>query len=67
MKAGPGKYDALCTKVREESEAQTAIVIVMNGKDGSGFSVQSVLEDSLPLAALLEHIAKELRASTKGG
>lgn len=67
MPIGPGKYDSLCTKVREESEAQTAIVIVMNGKDGSGFSVQSVLEDSLPLAALLEHIAKELRASTKGG
>lgn len=41
MPLGPGKYDDVCTYVREETEASAAIVIVVGGKHGPGFSVQS--------------------------
>jgi hypothetical protein len=66
MSVGPGVYDDLCTKVREEAEAHTAIVIVMGGKYGPGFSLQSAMPDRLPLAAILEHIAKQIRESMGG-
>ncbi|MGH8609138.1 MAG: hypothetical protein ACREX9_17510 [Gammaproteobacteria bacterium] len=63
---GPGKYDALCTHVRETALAQAAIVIVLGGNNGSGFSVQTPnlqVLDKLP--DLLETIAREIRAETK--
>jgi hypothetical protein len=62
MAWGPGKYDDLCTRVREEAKADAAIVIVINGANGSGFSVQT--DNPLLLAKLpelLEHMARELR------
>jgi len=40
MPDGPGKYDDLCTLVRERAGADGAIVIVFGGTLGSGVSVQ---------------------------
>lgn len=40
MALGPGKYDDLCTYVRVESGAVMALVIVVGGNRGDGFSVQ---------------------------
>jgi hypothetical protein len=40
MTVGPGKYDDLCTHVREEAQAVGSVVVVIQGKYGSGFSVQ---------------------------
>lgn len=56
---GPGVYDDLCTYVREQSGADAVIVLVINGKRGSGFSAQA-RPLSLPpseLAAILRKAA----------
>lgn len=39
---GPGKYDDICTIVRENTQALGAIIIVIGGNKGSGFSVQTI-------------------------
>jgi hypothetical protein len=65
MPNGPGKYDDYCTRVREETDAHAAIVLVIGGKRGSGFSVQSE-GYGLPaavLAALLHQMADEIGRS----
>jgi len=62
---GPGKYDDLATLVRESSEAEAVIVIVLGGKFGNGFSVQTTrpgMAERLP--DLLEKAAAAIRAST---
>jgi hypothetical protein len=64
---GPGKYDDVCTIVREKTDALTAIVIILDGNKGSGFSIQThrigvVNVDAL--ADMLEHIARQLREDT---
>lgn len=63
---GPGKYDALTTHVREQSQADGVIVVVLNGARGSGFSVQAPLELQLILSDLLESLAKQIRADLEG-
>ena len=63
---GPGKYDDLCTHVREETQAHCAIVIVLGGTRGSGFSVQAELSAQLALPELLEDMAKQIRRDTQG-
>jgi hypothetical protein len=61
MPIGPGKYDDLCTYVREQSQAKAALVIILDGKLGSGFSVQAHGGPLPGLPALLEDIAKQIR------
>jgi hypothetical protein len=66
MPIGPGKYDHLCTYVREATQASTAIVIVIGGNNGSGFSIQSLVQ--LPpdvVANLLDQVSKEIRDSMR--
>lgn len=63
MAVGPGKYDDLCTMVREKSKARGAIVIVFHGDKGSGFSCQADAMATLLLPELLEHMAKQIRES----
>lgn len=63
MALGPGKYDDLCTYVREQAKAQGVLLIVLGGERGSGFSCQAGLADTLLLPEILEHIAAEIRAS----
>jgi hypothetical protein len=41
MPVGPGKYDAACTKALVECEAHTVVLIVLGGKHGTGFSLNS--------------------------
>ena len=67
MPVGPGKYDDLCTEVREQTEAEGVAIIVINGKHGSGFSVQAAEYITLGLPDLLEHMAKDIRASFAAG
>jgi hypothetical protein len=65
---GEGKYDDLCTHVREDADAQVAIVIVIGGKRGSGLSVQSVggyIDHSLP--KLLRKVADTIEAELQAG
>lgn len=41
MASGPGKYDLQCTRTLHELRAKCVILLVVNGAQGSGFSVAS--------------------------
>ena len=60
MTAGPGKYDDICTRVREDADAHAAIVIIIEGNKGSGFSVQCVDGMILNLPKILRAVATEM-------
>jgi hypothetical protein len=62
---GPGKYDDLCTLLRAKAEATAAIVVIIGGNKGQGFSCQAPLEVTLALPKLLRAIADEIEATTK--
>lgn len=58
----PGIYDDLCTHVRKETESEMAIVIIVKGNKGSGFSVQTENPDLLKvLPDTLEFMAQQIR------
>ena len=61
---GPGKYDDLCTLVRKRAKARGAVVIVIGGSKGPGFSCQLDAVTLLALPDLLEQMAADIR--TKG-
>jgi negative regulator of sigma E activity len=63
MATGPGKYDHWVTKIREATLAEGVVLIVLNGVQGSGFSVQSVDNQLHPpvLADLLQHVVDTMR------
>jgi predicted ATP-grasp superfamily ATP-dependent carboligase len=63
MALGPGKYDDVATIVRELTDAAAVIVLVIEGNQGSGFSVQTTLPNLTAenLAKLLENMARQLR------
>lgn len=64
---GPGKYDALCTLVREQAEAVLVAVIVMGGNHGSGFAVQTVDPSlSARLPGILRDMADEIERTPQG-
>lgn len=56
MTLGPGRYDDACTQARLATKAIGAILIIVEGKDGSGFSVQA----PLPLVARLPSVLRDL-------
>lgn len=66
MAQGPGRYDDLCTYVRERAQAEAAIVIVLGGRHGAGFSVQvegpRAEEVAARLPGILESMAAAMRA-----
>jgi len=67
MAKGPGKYDRVCTLARDATEAEACILIVVNGKHGSGFSCQ-VVEGTVPperIASALETVVKSIREDIK--
>lgn len=59
---GPGRYDDLCTYVREQSQAAGAIVIVLGGNRGFGFSVQldARIMGTTDLAKILRYMADDI-------
>lgn len=63
MAEGKGMYDDLCTEVRESANAEGAIVIVVNGDVGSGFSMQMPEHMKGVVAGVLEHVAEQLRGT----
>lgn len=68
MAQGAGKYDRLATYCREQVDAVGAVVIIVEGDQGSGFSVQTVepgLQTVLP--TLLETMAAQIREDNKRG
>lgn len=61
MAVGKGKYDDALTLALEFSYAQEGILVVFNGKGGSGFSVHGSKLRLEKIPEILEHIAKEMR------
>jgi len=64
MPIGPGKYDDLCTSVREKTGG-SVLLIVVGGERGPGFSCQADLETMKMLPDMLEHVAKQIRQDMK--
>ena len=61
MQHGRGKYDEFVTQVRNATDADLVIVVVLGGTRGHGFSVQCIdpiLEKQVP--ALLRLIATNI-------
>lgn len=67
MPLGPGKYDDLCTVVRDSAKADAAIVIIHGGERGNGFSVQGPFEFALSLPAILRSVADNIEETMRGG
>lgn len=67
MPMGSGKYNNECTLVREKTDAKGVLLIVLDGKKGSGFSCQADALITLKLPAMLEDIARQIRESLKQG
>lgn len=58
---GPGKYDHLCTIVREITEARIAVVIVVGGNKGHGFEMQHSAENLEEAKTDLRYFVGSLR------
>jgi len=62
MAIGAGKYDDLTTRAREAAEAECAILIILRGNKGDGFSVQAPLPIVAGLPELLRIMANQIEA-----
>lgn len=62
MAQGPGRYDDLCTEVREKAQAEGVILVVIGGRVGSGFSVQVSPEKLEELPEMLRVMATQIEA-----
>ena len=68
MPLGPGKYDHLATAARQVAQARGVIVIVFEGKDGSGFSIQTRDPQLIVrVPAILRDVADGIEADLKRG
>jgi hypothetical protein len=64
MANGPGKYDDLCTLVREQAQAGVVVLIVVHGNKGSGFSVQATDPGfAAELPSMLRMMANEIEGT----
>ncbi|HEV8189505.1 MAG TPA: hypothetical protein VGP83_17250 [Pyrinomonadaceae bacterium] len=62
MAVGPGKYDAACTKVREETGG-SVLLCVISGIYGSGFSVQATPYVAAHIVEILRSTADQIEQS----
>jgi hypothetical protein len=64
---GPGKYDQICTAAREEALARCALLIILDGEHGHGFSVQVTHQSYFQLLpAILRDVAKQIERDAEG-
>jgi hypothetical protein len=69
---GPGKYDDLCTLVREragitEDSGGGVVLIIFNGNKGNGFACQTDPEILLLLPDILQNVARQMREEERNG
>lgn len=62
MPIGKGKYNSALTEALKGLEAKQGVLLVLDGEDGAGFSVQADLPNMIALPATLERIAMAIRA-----
>lgn len=62
MAQGPGKYDDALTVAREACGSTAALLIVLNGRHGPGFSMQAEGKWVIAAPALLRAVADEIEA-----
>jgi hypothetical protein len=67
MPMGPGRYDHLCTYVREAAQAKGALVIIIDGKHGPGFACQADALTTASLPDILEQVARQIREGFQQG
>jgi len=67
MSLGPGRYDASCTKVREETRAEGVFLAVFDGEKGTGFSVQAPIDLVEKLPNILRNTARQIEESFDQG
>lgn len=60
MAQGPGRYDEHCTNVRKATGAKGVILLVLDGQDGTGFSVQAEFDITEILPTLLRDVALQM-------
>jgi len=56
----PGKYNDICTLARLSAEAKGAVVIILEGRTGNGFSIQCQPGAAKILPDLLRVIAADI-------
>jgi len=66
MTIGAGKYDDICTHARMRANALAAIVIILSGSKGSGFSVQAVEGAHAKVISGLPELLRELARQIEG-
>lgn len=66
MALGPGKYDDICTSVRNLTKAKGVILVIWDGDKGNGFSAQLPDHPKMPkvIANVLRQVADGIE---KGG
>jgi hypothetical protein len=57
---GPGKYDQLCEQARLKSKARGAMLIIIEGNQGEGFSVQAPIDILFKVPAILRLMADQI-------
>jgi hypothetical protein len=62
---GPGKYDDICTRIREELQAEGVVLIVCRGVRGMGFSAQLTGEMLAKFPNVLREIANQMDEDAK--
>lgn len=60
MPIGPGKYDDEATTVREQTDASGIILVVLEGRKGTGFSVQAPGHVLFTLPEILRALADQI-------
>lgn len=63
MTVGPGKYDHLCTVARESANADAALLMIVNGIYGSGFSAQLAMLPHGETVVVIEKIIGVLEST----
>ena len=60
MPQGPGKYDDICTDARMKANAVGAVLLIIEGDHGHGFSIQAPVIVLQELPRFLRQIADDV-------
>lgn len=62
MKAdGAHRYDSECARLREATGAACVAIVVLDGEQGTGYSVQALPGVLMRLPGMLEYVARRIR------